>query len=904
MGLVPSPADILSFWPLFNQGNVLVQNQLLGDVPLCCEPWIWFNNYCIRNFEIPLWNPYCATGVPHIGNILTSLFFIPSWPAVLFGLSTLTLTIFYLAKLYLTGIFTYYYLRSIKLNSLSSLVGAIAFTFVGYNIVWLYYPVSSELFVLPALFYFIEKITSDGARRRDLLGLAVVTAQGIFAGHPETFLHIGFASAIYFAFRFMTIKSEMAFKVFKGYSLFTILGLSIGAIQLIPFLEYLQNSYAWAYRNPAGFFLDWNTAILNLIPDYYGSPSIYHIVPYYVNIAFTNYNESTAGYVGISMVVLAVFALITVYKNALTKFYLILTIWAAGTVYAIPPIYFATTSLPLFSSAANHRLLFLIGFSTVVLGSIGINEISNLREQAEKSRALNKLFLAASIVLAAILVLAYTNGNYLPAVSNLSNWVFLFQNMVVAFNGLLILVTCLIIYFLLTGSERQKRYAKMGIVLLIFAETGVHGMLFEPAIEDKYLHPEIDEFNNITKTGDLYRTATIGELGSVYPTNTQMMYGIYDIRNYDALEIKGYWELLNSFSNGMIHSWVDLNEIDENFLDFLGVKWVFNKNDISKRRDVAVVANTEPVGELVNGFTIEQEFTSQIENLSKVDLLFATYGKSNVDSNITVQLINATTREMIRDVVFNSKVLRDNAWHSIEMDPIRHSANKTYKLQIRGDGIPGRSVTIWRNSAAKDVSISKLYINGTPTEGSLCFATYGDSDSTRRYKLTNAGSGYYLFENLEVIPRAFTVSEIIYKSDDSKILSAMKNSSFDWRSSVVLQGDDKPIKYPASDANTDIIEYKLNYVKIHVKSAQPAILILSDAYYPGWNAYINGSKVQILRANYAFRAVDIPSGGSVVEFKYEPLSFRLGAAITIIALVIMIIIIIKPSNRKVNSKNA
>lgn len=893
MGLVPSPADILSLWPLFNQGNVLVQNPLLSDVPLCFEPWTWFNNYCIQNLQIPLWNPYSSTGVPHIGNILTALFFVPSWPAVLFGLSTLTLTILYLAKLYLTGLFTYYYLRSIKLNHLSSLVGAIAFTFVGYSMVWLYYTNSSELFVLPALLYFIEKITSGEARQRDFLGLTLVTAQGIFAGHPETFFHIGFASSIYFIFKFLTVKSEIAFKILKSYSFFTFLGLMIGAIQLLPFLEYLQNSYAWTYRNPEAFFLDWNTAILNMIPEFYGSPSIYHLVPYYVN--FANYNESAAGYAGISMVVLAVFAMITRYHDALTKFYLFLTIWAAGTVYGIRLIYLPTVSLPLFSHAANHRLLFLIGFCTVVLGSIAINEILNLREQGEKRSALNRLVLAAFIVLTAVLVLSYTNRGYLPAVSNLSKNVLIFQDILVLLTGLLILITCVIIYFMLTGSEKLMKFAKICIVLLIFAETGVHGMLLEPAIDAKYIHPEIEDFKNITENGDMYRTTTIGKLGSVYPANTQIMYGIYDIRNYDAIEIKSYWELLNSLSKGMIHSWVDLNEIDEDFLDFLGVKWVFSKNDLSKKKDIAVVENTDPVGELVKGFAIEQEFSSQVENLSRVDLLFATYAKEKVDSNITVLLINATTGEIIRDVFFNSKVLRDNAWYSIEMDPIKHSANKTYKLQIIGDGTPGRSVTIWRNSASKDVSGGKLYINSTPAEGSLCFETYGDL--APRYKLIKERPGYSLFENLEVIPRAFTVSEAIYKSNDSEILRALKDNSFDWRSSVLLPGDDISLEFPAGNSSTDILKYNLNYVRIRVKSTQQGILILSDAYYPGWNAYLNGTKTQLLRANYAFRAVDIPSGESIVEFKYEPLSFRLGTAMTVIALTIMIIIIIRSFNK-------
>jgi uncharacterized membrane protein YfhO len=128
----------------------------------------------------------------------------------------------------------------------------------------------------------------------------------------------------------------------------------------------------------------------------------------------------------------------------------------------------------------------------------------------------------------------------------------------------------------------------------------------------------------------------------------------------------------------------------------------------------------------------------------------------------------------------------------------------------------------------------------------------------------------------------------------------LKNPSFDWRSSVILYGDDRRIeRYIAgSQSRVEFVDYQPNRIKIDAVSNAPGFLVISDTYYPGWNAYINGSKVDIIRANYAFRAINLDGGKSIVEFKYEPQSFYIGAAITIASLFIILFFFIwyKPDN--------
>ncbi len=68
-------------------------------------------------------------------------------------------------------------------------------------------------------------------------------------------------------------------------------------------------------------------------------------------------------------------------------------------------------------------------------------------------------------------------------------------------------------------------------------------------------------------------------------------------------------------------------------------------------------------------------------------------------------------------------------------------------------------------------------------------------------------------------------------------------------------------------------------------SERDAILVLSESYYPGWEAEIDGTKAKVLRANYVFRAVCVPEGGHTVVFTFRPASFSYGMALTCVGII-------------------
>jgi hypothetical protein len=122
--------------------------------------------------------------------------------------------------------------------------------------------------------------------------------------------------------------------------------------------------------------------------------------------------------------------------------------------------------------------------------------------------------------------------------------------------------------------------------------------------------------------------------------------------------------------------------------------------------------------------------------------------------------------------------------------------------------------------------------------------------------------------------------------DASQAWSLVTAAGTDLNGKVILEN----VKQPAQDkcqsesqASFDGVEATPNQVKISVRANGAGWLVLSDVWYPGWQATVDGAVVPVMKADYLFRAVAVPAGVHQVRFSYRPLSFYLGAAITLIA---------------------
>ncbi len=200
------------------------------------------------------------------------------------------------------------------------------------------------------------------------------------------------------------------------------------------------------------------------------------------------------------------------------------------------------------------------------------------------------------------------------------------------------------------------------------------------------------------------------------------------------------------------------------------------------------------------------------------------------------------------------------------------------------------------------------------------------------------GKRQRIFENLRVLPRTFVVHRVEVLNDDSAILNRLADPSFDPTNTIVLEehptgvtvqpptlnqlpstssgndtqpelvegvgGVDDYATPPTTPSDAEIVMHKHNQVEIDVAMAENGFLFLSDVYYPGWNAYVDGSSAHIYQANFLFRAVELSAGTHTVEFRYEPLSFRIGAIVSLLSAgVLGLVWIMNSRNREVSEKS-
>lgn len=94
----------------------------------------------------------------------------------------------------------------------------------------------------------------------------------------------------------------------------------------------------------------------------------------------------------------------------------------------------------------------------------------------------------------------------------------------------------------------------------------------------------------------------------------------------------------------------------------------------------------------------------------------------------------------------------------------------------------------------------------------------------------------------------------------------------------------KPVAVSDSLRFVKLVAYEPNDLKYEVSSEKGGVVVFSEIYYPGWQAYIDGVEAPHGRADYILRAMNVPAGKHTVEFKFDPKSLHMTETIAFVAL--------------------
>jgi hypothetical protein len=153
-------------------------------------------------------------------------------------------------------------------------------------------------------------------------------------------------------------------------------------------------------------------------------------------------------------------------------------------------------------------------------------------------------------------------------------------------------------------------------------------------------------------------------------------------------------------------------------------------------------------------------------------------------------------------------------------------------------------------------------------------------DAPLALPLAYQGPDARVYANPAALPRAFLVGAQRVTGDQ---LGAVTAPGFDPREAAVVSASaGLPARAP-SPGTARLVRDDPERVAVRTRAGRRALLVLTDSWFPGWRATVDGRDAPIVRTDQLLRGVAVPAGTHTVEFAYRPLSWRIGWIVSLLA---------------------
>jgi hypothetical protein len=159
-----------------------------------------------------------------------------------------------------------------------------------------------------------------------------------------------------------------------------------------------------------------------------------------------------------------------------------------------------------------------------------------------------------------------------------------------------------------------------------------------------------------------------------------------------------------------------------------------------------------------------------------------------------------------------------------------------------------------------------------------------------------------VLENRDALPRAWIVHSA-KQAAQTETLRLLSSGAVDPRRTALMEQSPPELARP-DDASADravVTTYEADRIRLKTVTGASGLLMLSEAYYPAWKAYVDGQPVPLYAADHVLRAVPVPAGEHTVELRYESWSLRAGVAISLIAYLALIALTVAGVRRRQRS---
>lgn len=145
-------------------------------------------------------------------------------------------------------------------------------------------------------------------------------------------------------------------------------------------------------------------------------------------------------------------------------------------------------------------------------------------------------------------------------------------------------------------------------------------------------------------------------------------------------------------------------------------------------------------------------------------------------------------------------------------------------------------------------------------------------------------------ENATAMGNAWFVTNIKWAANANEELDALGKENL--RTTAVVAKDDFGFLKTEGSGTVKLTFYEANEAKYEVDSERGGLVVFSEVYYPGWTATVDGQPVEVGRANYVLRAINVPAGKHEVVFEFKPQSIQTTETIAYLALGVLALLIV------------
>jgi hypothetical protein len=884
-----------------------------------------------KNF--PLWNPSQGYGQPLAANMQSQPFY-PLMLALSLRVTPKTYNWFIVLRLFFAGFFAYWYAR-LFLSFFAAVAAGIGCMLAGYYILFITMSHLSVEVLLPLGLLAAEHVLRKRTFR-SIVFFATMIVLVLVGGMPESALLLFTFVYAYWLYRLTTdpVLRPAWIQSTATIAVSTVIGLCLSMFLLLPFYEYMRNSSnSHTSRLMVGLLHD----KFDLSAGTYILPLLYGL-PYSNTVDVTGtLNRNYIGVVSVFLVLVACAALVRtlssepVVLKQLTCFFLCYAIFIVLKRYGVEPINHIGV-LPLYSLVEFRKYGEpILSICVAMLSAIGMEWLirRGISSTHQVSCLAFTVFLAIGALYPSWTMVSRAIRHSRPLTP--STRAIMLAALLLCSIAVLIGLSGRISASTRTGRFRAPQLVSIYLLTLI----GIQAC-WSYIIPAYYIYsPPPDRSNNPykgapfvqflkNKTGSYDRM--FGRNGVLVP-NWASTFGLYDIRDLDAMYYWKYFPFLDNFFPGYqtmapelescfrgLGSYDFADPLERRLLQLSSVRFIATERAFAMPDPTVEKILKQNQGHLIPGkeinighadFVLDGKARSGLaEHPPYFRLPYrVTIGSHEKEIFHFSYAVNPQVYNLAGDGVGFRLEVRDQSdkitsLFSRYIDP-KHNLEERRWMQ--------GSIDL---SSYRDQQVDLLFSTDPGPKGDTSYDWAAWSDlhfdweppvaEEHSFKPVYDGAAR-VFEYDDVLPRAALYFHDDVMKNSSDVLRRLADPSLDIFQSVVLSSSDlnKNELQTLSDVNraaprrvsrAKITSYESQVVSIEASLDQPGILMLNDTAYPGWIAYIDNRPARWFAADYLFRGVLLEPGRHSVRFEYRPTSFYVGAAISAATLAVLAVV--------------